>query len=62
MSNEYRDWIGSHPTAEPGRLVTSFPSPHQPGRSLIVDNYRRLGLMLFINVVRRVSLTEWMIR
>jgi len=62
VSNEYRDWIRRHPTAEPGRLVTSFSSPHQPGRSLLVDNCRRLGLKLFLDVVRRVSLTEWMIR
>ncbi len=62
VSSEYRDWIGSHPTAEPGRLVTSFSAPHQPGRSLIVDNYRRLVLKLFLDVIRPLSLTEWMIR
>jgi hypothetical protein len=29
---------------------------------LIVDNYRRLVLKLFLDVIRPLSLTEWMIR
>lgn len=62
VCNEYRDWIRKHPTAEPGRLVTSFSSPHRPGRSLLVDQYRRLSLKLFLGVIRPVSLTEWLIR
>jgi hypothetical protein len=62
VSGEYRDWIRCHPIAEPGRLVTSFSSPHQPGRSMLVDSYRRLVLKLFLEVIHRVSLTEWMIR
>ena len=59
---EYRQWINHHPTASPGRLVTCYPSPHQSGRSRIADAYRRFTLKLFLNVIRRVSLTEWMIR
>ena len=62
VSHEYHDWIQSHITAEPGRLVTSYPSPHQPGLSLIDDAYRRLSLKLFLGVIARISLTEWMIR
>ena len=62
VDEEYRHWINHHPTASPGRLVTSFPSPHQPGRSRIVDAYRRFTLKLYMDVIRPVSLTEWMIR
>ena len=62
VSREYSDWIQNHQTAEPGRLVTSYPSPHQSGHSVIVDGYRRISLKLFLDVIGRVSLTEWMIR
>jgi len=62
VDDEYRQWINHHPTASPGRLVTSYSSPHQPGHSRVGDAYRRLTLHFFLNVVRRVSLTEWMIR
>jgi hypothetical protein len=62
VDDDYRHWINHHPTASPGRLVTSFPSPHQPGRSRVADAYRRFALKLYLDVFRRVSLTEWMIR
>ena len=59
---EYYEWIQNYQTAQPGRLVTSYPSPHQSGHSVIVDSYRRISLKLFMDVISRVSLTEWMIR
>lgn len=62
VDDDYRHWINHHPTAIPGRLVTSFPAPHRPGRSRVADAYRRITLKLYIDVIRRVSLTEWMIR
>jgi hypothetical protein len=59
---EYRQWINHHPTANPGRLVTSYPSPHQSGHCRVADAYRRFTLKLFLDIIGRVSLTEWMIR
>ena len=62
VDDDYREWINHYRTAIPGRLVTSYPSPHQPGCSRVGDAYRRITLWLFLSVIGRASLTEWMIR
>jgi hypothetical protein len=62
VDDDYRHWISNHPTDSPGRVVTSYPSPHQPGQSRVEDAYRRIATKLFMNVISKVSLTEWMIR
>ncbi|MEM7564734.1 MAG: gamma-glutamylcyclotransferase family protein, partial [Pseudomonadota bacterium] len=61
VAESYQDWIQNHPTAEPGDLVTSYASPHQAGKSALIDQYRLISLKLFLDVLSYASLTEWLI-
>jgi hypothetical protein len=66
VNPEYRAQIAALATAQPGGLVNSYLSEQAPNRipliGVCIDGYQRVTLKIFLDIIARVSLTEWLIR
>lgn len=65
-SEDYRRAMATTETCEPGRWVSSYlgerPETRRAGMRYLVDFYQRTGLIIFLKILYRYSLTAFLIR